>query len=160
MLTKNSCAGPLQRIHCNAAVLRVSFSVWALSGVLLDQFGSISFFFFFCWSEETKDARSAQTLYHAAVQTCHPSWCNCCTSTFLCCWWGCSSNVLYSNTQREISIWVDIFKHSEVYFFQMGWNLRCKNTVFPMLLDRLLTHTAGLSVTQWVLCVQGVCLTS
>lgn len=77
----------------------------------------IPFHFFFCWWEETKDAGSAQTLHHAAVQTCHFSWCNCWTSIFLC--------PLLKYTGRKIHLSIGLLKY--ILFFQMGFNLICKS---------------------------------
>ncbi len=147
MLPKNSSAGPLQRIHCNAAARRVSFSAWALWGATA---GSIWFHFIFFLLVGRKPKTPA--LHHAAVQTCL-SWCNCWNSIFLC--------PLLKYTGRKIHLSIGLLKYN--LFFQMGFNLICKNTVFLMFweVNRLLNHTAGLSVTQWVLCVQGTgCLSS
>ncbi len=110
MLPKNSSRGPLQRIHCNAAVLRVSLS-------LREHFEGhcwidlVPFHVSFWW-EETKDAGSASC---------------------------CSANVppllmhlleqhfSVSSTQihREKNPLEHILKY--ILFFQMGFNLICKN---------------------------------
>lgn len=108
----------------------------------------VPFHFFFAGGKKPK----TPALHHAAVQTCL-SWCNCWNSIFLC--------PLLKYTGRKIHLSIGLLKYN--LFFQMGFNLICKNTVFLMFweVNRLLNHTAGLSVTQWVLCVQGTgCLSS